>query len=248
MRTWRLPERTVTPPPPAGDLLGAFLAAIAVFFVVIVTGSAFWGFALSPLTWYVARASGIVLFVITWLMMVSGLGMTTRLLPRSLGRSLVLSVHAWTFHLWYGFLLLHVVSIALDPTVDYGARELLVPFTDTTGEPWVGLGIVAAQLLLVVGGSALLRQVFGFAIWRALHYLAVPGFVAGLAHGIGAGSDSGHPLVRMLYLAAGASVLFLGIYRVLRRDARDQAREARLPPVRVADIARARPDNWHMRP
>jgi sulfoxide reductase heme-binding subunit YedZ len=244
MRAWPLPRRTVEPPPAAGDLLVAFLVATAVFFTVIVVASAYLDFALSPLTWYVSRASGLVLYIASWLTVVTGLAMTTRLVRRDGVRALLLSAHAYAFHLWYGFLLLHVVSIAIDPYVGYGAQQLLVPFADGGGEPWIGLGIVAAQLMLVVGGSALLRRLLGYPVWRALHMLSFPAFAMGLAHGYGAGTDSGNILAVTLYITTAASVVFLTVYRLLRLNAREMAKAERQSHARKIVSVRVSSDHW----
>ncbi len=244
MRAWPLPRRTVEPPPAAGDLLAAFLVATAVFFTVMVVAAAYWGFALSPLTWYVSRASGLVLYIASWLTVITGLMMTTRLVRQDGSRSLLLSAHTYAFHLWYGFLLLHIVSIAIDPYVGFGTQQLLVPFADGSGEPWIGLGIVSSQLMLVVGGSALLRRLLGYPVWRALHMLSFPAFAIGLAHGYGAGTDSGNILVIVLYLTTGASVVFLTVYRLLRQDAREVAKAERQPRTREVVSSRVPLYNW----
>ena len=49
----------------------------------LAAGAAAGGTSLSPLTWYLARASGLTLYLLLWLSVVSGLAMTTKL-PRAL--------------------------------------------------------------------------------------------------------------------------------------------------------------------
>lgn len=55
----------------------------------------------------------------------------------------------------------------------------------------------------------------GEADWKAVHWLSLPGFIAGLAHGILTGTDSQWLPVTILYLVTGAWVLTLMIFRAI---------------------------------
>jgi sulfoxide reductase heme-binding subunit YedZ len=210
-----LPERTVAPPEVDGALAGALLAGGGLVIAAMVAGSLLFGWSPSPLTWYIARASGLVLYLVSWLTMLFGLGLTTRLANSAIGRGLAYSLHAWAFHLWYGFLALHMLSLAIDPTQNFGPRELLVPFASDVRQPWTGLGVLAAELTVLLGASFAARRVVGFRAWRALHWLAFPVFAIGLAHGVGAGTDSANPGVLLLYLVTAGTVVFATTYRLL---------------------------------
>jgi sulfoxide reductase heme-binding subunit YedZ len=210
-----LPSRTVAPPEVEGALASGLLASGGIVIAAMIVASLLLDWSPSPLTWYIARASGLMLYLVSWLAMLLGLGLTTRLANGPLGRGLAVSLHAWTFHLWYGFLTLHMLSLAIDPTQEFGARELLVPFASDIRQPWTGLGVLAAELTVVVGASFAVRRVLGFRAWRVLHLLAFPVFAIGLAHGVGAGTDSGNPGVLLLYLVTAGTVVFATSYRLL---------------------------------
>src|SRR5690606_22691689 len=107
--------------------------------------------SVSPLTWYLARGSGITLYLLSWFLVASGLGGMSRLFGQTGARGVVMSVHAYAFHLWYGMLALHVVSLMADSTLRFGLVESLVPFRSPWREPWTGLGVIAAELGLLVG-------------------------------------------------------------------------------------------------
>jgi methionine sulfoxide reductase heme-binding subunit len=221
-----LPGRTVTPPEIDGALAGGLLASGGIVIAAMVVASLLLDWSPSPLTWYIARASGLVLYLITWLTMLLGLGLTTRLANGPLGRGLAASLHAYAFHLWYGFLTLHMLSLAIDPTQEFGARELLVPFASDVRQPWTGLGVLAAELTVVLGASFAVRRVAGFRAWRALHWLAFPVFAIGLAHGVGAGTDSDNPGMLLLYLVTAGTVVFATTYRLLTTGNRQVSRGA----------------------
>jgi sulfoxide reductase heme-binding subunit YedZ len=215
-----LPRRTVDPPEVDGALAGALLVSGGAVITGMLLASVLFGWSPSPASWYIARASGLTLYLLTWFNLLTGLGLTTRLMNDTGGRAVVYSVHAYAFHLWYGFLTLHVLSLAIDPTEDFGARELLVPFASGVREPWTGLGVIAAELTVVIGASFGARRLIGFRAWRAMHWLTFPVFAIGLAHGIGAGTDSSSLAIQLLYLGTAASVIFLATYRILRRRER----------------------------
>jgi len=70
----------------------------------------------------------------------------------------------------------------------------------------------------------------GHITWRRFHYLSFVVFALSLSHGLMSGTDSTAPWVPGLYLASGASVLFLTIYRVLVMAAKLTPRRAPARP------------------
>jgi predicted ferric reductase len=252
-----LPSPTVSPPAPAGDLPFWLLLALVWTFIVLCVGSWLGAFSLSPATWYIARSSGLVLFGLSWVLMVSGLSTTTKMLDSVWGRHLQYSVHTYALQLWCGFLLLHVASLLVDPTVSLGPVSMVVPWTSGIREPWTGFGVLAAEIMIVIGGSAWLRRWLGYALWRALHWLSFPVFVLGLLHGLGSGSDAANGPVRVMYLLAASTALFMACYRVVRGRARHHDRLSRHPSTasvasragrydqvadRLGSVERIRPD------
>jgi hypothetical protein len=177
----------------------------------------------SPVTWYLTRSAAIVLYLLLWLAVVTGLGLTTDLLAGMSRRSAMFSIHAFAVELAYGFLALHLLSLAADPTVRFGPRELLVPFATRWHEPWTGLGVIAAGLTVIIGASFSAKRVIGQCVWRALHGLTFPLYALALAHGIGAGSDAPSLWLQAVYLATAAVVLLCTLYRLLRRGSRPRS-------------------------
>jgi sulfoxide reductase heme-binding subunit YedZ len=160
------------------------------------------------------------LYLLLWLSTLLGLGLTTTLLDRFGGRAVIYSLHRFATSLAYGFLALHLLSLAADPSVPFGPAALLVPFAAPWREPWTGFGVLAGELSVVIGASFGLRRLTGYRVWRALHWLTFPLFGLGLAHGFGAGTDSGTPWARAIYLLTGLSVVWLAGYRAARGPAR----------------------------
>jgi predicted ferric reductase len=191
----------------------------------------------SPVTWYLARAAGIVLYLLVWVAVVTGLGLTTGLLDRWPGRGVAFSLHAFATSLTYGFLAQHLLSLAADTTVRFTPHALLVPLASGWREPWTGFGVLAAALTIVIGVSFALKRVIGQRAWRALHWLTFPLYALALLHGIGAGSDTGAPWMTALYLATASTVVLFASYRLLRGGARTRVAGSSAERTRRATVS-----------
>lgn len=213
----------VTPPEPAHRYRVLAFAAVVLAELTLVVWNRVTGHDLSPLTWYLARSSGITLYLLFWLVVVLGLGLTTSALDRLGGRAVIYSLHRFVTELAYAALGLHMGSLALDRFVPFTALDLLVPFHAMNGDLAVGLGVLSAWGLVIVGISFSLRRWIGYRFWRTLHAAAFPLYIAGLAHGIGAGTDSSSSFVLALYAGTLAVVCFLASYRLLRGKQRGGA-------------------------
>lgn len=169
------------------------------------------------LPWIVARATGLGAFLaLTGLLM---LGMRYRRPARRGARVIhpetLLRLHAALAAATLALLGAHIVSLLADRWAGVTAESLLVPFTAHYRPGPVAAGTLAAQLLLVVFGTAALAGRPGVrARWAPLHKLAYPAFGLAWAHGLMAGSDSRALLV--LYVVAGIAVLGAALPRLFR--------------------------------
>ncbi len=194
--------------------LGVLAVALGLAALLVLLGLI--GLSPSPLTWYLARASGLTLYLLLWLSLVSGLGLTTRLLDLLGGRRVVWELHSLATELAYSFLALHVLSLAADPSVPLGATGVLLMSQTSVRQPWTDIGIVTAYGFIVVAASFSLRRFIGRAAWRALHYVTFPLWAMALSHGLGAGSDATRPWAILLYATTTGLVAFLGSIRLLQ--------------------------------
>lgn len=202
-------------PEPAGRLSSGLLLLTPLAFIVLVIASALLDRSLSPLSWYLARATGIMLYLLFWGSVMAGLLLTTRIAGRAINRSSLLSLHAYFNHLAYAFLAGHLFSLIVDPYVRFSVIELVAPFKAPTVEPWTGFGVIAMYLFFVVVATASFRRYIPYRVWRFLHVLAFPMYALSLVHSIKAGSDSGSTVMIALYATTAALVFALSLWRAL---------------------------------
>ncbi len=203
----RLPEQ-------AGGLASALFLAVPLTFAAMIGYSSITGRSLSPLTWYLARATGITLYLLFWGVVITGLLLTTRIFDRMVAKATLLSVHTYLARLAYALLTAHLLSLIVDQHLPFSIEHLLVPFEGPAREPWTGFGVLAMYTFIVVVASASFRRYIPYPVWRFLHVLAFPMYALSLLHGIGSGSSSSALLMQAVYLLTGAGVVVLCLVRV----------------------------------
>jgi hypothetical protein len=116
---------------------------------------------------------------------------------------------------------IHIVTIAIDSYLPFSLASLVVPFTSSYRPVWVGLGIVAAELLLALAVTNRLRnRGLSYRTWRRAHYLNFAVWGAATLHGVGSGTDRSTTWLLAIEAAAVASVLALTVKRIWPRAGR----------------------------
>lgn len=167
-----------------------------------------------PTFWFIARASGLTSYILLTASVLAGLVLKTRPF-RSLKPAQVTDIHRFLALLGLGTLALHGVTLVLDSAVEIPLAALLVPGLSPYEPLWVGIGVLAAELMVVVYASFSQRKRIGARTWRRLHYATYAVFAGATAHGLLAGTDSGRPWALALYLLAVGSVAAATAFRVL---------------------------------
>lgn len=168
-----------------------------------------------PTFWIIARSSGLVAYGLLTASVLAGLVLKARPFGKALKPSSVTDVHRFLALLGLGALAVHGTSLVLDSTVDISAIALLVPGLVPYRPLWTSLGVVAAELTVLVYASYSQRKRIGVKAWRALHWVTYAVFALATVHGIAAGSDTSRPWALPLYGAAVGAVLAAAAWRVL---------------------------------
>ena len=167
--------------------------------------------------WYAARAAGVVAYVLLTAAVLLGTLLSGRARSRRWPAFAITDVHRFVAVLAGWFVALHVATVLLDSVVPFSLVQVLVPGASSYRPLWVGLGTVAAELLVATGLTNVFRQELGFRLWRRAHYLTFAVWLAAAAHGIGAGTDAPAPWLRLLYVVSVSGAAAAVAWRVARR-------------------------------
>jgi sulfoxide reductase heme-binding subunit YedZ len=176
--------------------------------------------------WYGARAAGMMAYLLATASVLFGMGITTRMGGRFLGKANIADTHRSLSLLSLVAIGAHTLFLALDSYAKFGPVDLFVPLATWYKPAWTGLGIIAAYLAVAVYASFYLRSLIGYKAWRTFHYAAFAVFVLGTFHGLFAGSDAGTAWALAIYGSSTAAVLSMFAYRMSTRRVAGPAREA----------------------
>lgn len=168
-----------------------------------------------PTFWLLARSSGITAYALLTLSVLAGLAVKSRPFGKRVRPAAQTDTHRTLAMLGLGALVVHAVSLTLDQTVHTPVWALVVPFTSTYRPLAVTIGVLAAELMVIVYASFALRHRIGQRNWRRLHWATYAIFGGATAHGLMAGTDASRPWAFALYLGATGSVVAATAWRAL---------------------------------
>ena len=179
------------------------------------------------LLWYTTRGAGAVSLILLSAVVVLGVLSTLRLQSARWPRFLTTGLHRNLGLLTVVFLALHLVTAVVDPFTHLGWLAAVIPFSSYYRTLWLGLGVIAFELLLAVVITSLVRSFIGHGAWRTIHWLAYGSWPIAVIHGLGTGTDVWSAWFFVLTSACVASVVFAVGYRVLT-GSRDPLATARV--------------------
>ena len=185
--------------------------------------------AVAKLTWYAARASGLVTWALVTASVLWGLALSTRLIRRRGAPAWTLDMHRFLGTLSLVFLAVHVLALWSDSYVYFGARELLVPMGSRWRPGAVTWGVVAAYLLVAIQLTSWALRVIPRRLWRAVHLTSFPLFAASTLHGFTAGTDNHNIVVQWAALTGTFMLLAIATVRITStaRSSRRTSRRSR---------------------
>jgi predicted ferric reductase len=164
------------------------------------------------LWWYVTRAAGIIAYLLLWFSMVWGLGVSSKIFDKLLERLFTYDFHEFISLLAMGFMLLHIIVLALDRYLPYSTAQILIPFLSPYRPLWVGIGVLGFYISVLVTVTFYLRGRIGSGTFRAIHTLSLLGYLGVTLHGLFAGTDAALPAMKLVYAGTSLVVIFLTIY------------------------------------
>jgi methionine sulfoxide reductase heme-binding subunit len=139
--------------------------------------------------WYLTRSTGTTALILLTLSVVLGVIDVQRYTTQRLPRFVIDGMHRTVSLLAVVFLVVHIVTAALDSFASIPLIDAIVPFAGSYRPIWLGLGAASFDLLLAVVITSLARRWLGYRTWRLTHWLAYASWPIALLHSLGTGSD-----------------------------------------------------------
>jgi hypothetical protein len=168
----------------------------------------------TKMLWYVTRGTGAIALLLLTAAVALGVAATARWHGQRLSRTVVSGLHRNVTLLALVFVVVHVVTTVADGFAPIGLQDAVLPFVSPYRPVWLGLGVVAFDLLLAVIITSLLRARLGFRVWRAVHWLAYASWPVALVHALGTGSDAHAGWLPVLGLACTGVLVAAAVWRV----------------------------------
>jgi sulfoxide reductase heme-binding subunit YedZ len=175
--------------------------------------------------WYITRAAGLMGYFLIWLSTAWGLVVSTKILDRFVERAFTYDFHEYLSWLGLAFIGVHVVVLMADKYLPYSIWQVLIPFLSPYRPLWVGIGVIAFYLSLLVTITFYLKSKIGASAFRKIHYLSFIAYFGATLHGLYAGTDSVLPAANLLYKGTLLITLFLSVYWVIMFYFRRQEEE-----------------------
>jgi methionine sulfoxide reductase heme-binding subunit len=166
--------------------------------------------------WYIARATGILAFILFTIVVSLGLLMTSRALLKwkFLTMPQTLKLHNTLAILALVLVFIHAGALVFDEVMHLTVAEIFIPFLSNKNFQdisnlgvnvgfAIGLGTVAMYLAIVLVITSVLRgKIFSIKLWRLLHYTSFLAYITFVIHGYFAGSDSKYWWMKAIYIGS----------------------------------------------
>ena len=173
-----------------------------------------------PWIWYLARASGITSYILLFLLIVIGTGITSGYIFILFGPVVSWRIHRVTGITLIAFVATHFTMLALDSFMKFSFTDLLIPFYSAFKPLYLSLGIIGFYLFILIISTSIFFIISKYKAWRLIHYLTFPTFVALFIHGVYIGTDSNTLAMQIVYWSTGIIVGLTFIYRLIKIPSR----------------------------
>ncbi len=174
----------------------------------------------TQLMWYITRSAGLVAYLLLWFSTAWGLAVTSKIFDAILHRTFTYDFHQFISLLSIGFIVLHVGVLMADRYLPYSLAQVLMPFLSPYRPLWVGIGVIAFYLCLLVTITFYLRKRIGMRAFRWIHFSSMLAYLGALVHSFFAGTDSSLPAAQWMYAISFLVVVFLTAYWLIVAGAR----------------------------
>ena len=182
--------------------------------------------------WYVARASGIVAWLLLTASVLWGIVLSTKAFPEHRRPAWLLDLHRWLGGLTLSFVGIHVLALIADNYTNFTLVDVTIPFASTWKPGPVALGVVAAWTLVAVELTSLAMKRLPRRVWHAIHLLSYATFLLTSLHAAFAGTDRSQILYQTTAAISIAMVGWATIYRITHKKPARAVATGQIAPSR----------------
>lgn len=186
---------------------------------------------MNELFWYLSRGTGVIALLALSAALALGILARSGRDVVGWGRFGANEVHRTTSGTATALVAVHVLTLLLDTESGVSLLHALVPFTGSYEPFGVGLGVLALDVLVLLGVTGVLRHRIGPRAFRAVHWSAYALWPLAVGHFLVSGSDAGAWWAVTALVASGTTVLAAVAWRLT------ESFSVRSRPVRSADGA-----------
>lgn len=159
----------------------------------------------APLAWYFSRATGIIAYILLWLVIFLGLSFRNPLLKKFVAPIYKLDMHIFLSLLATAFVFVHGLVLIFDDFINASLTDIFVPFVadpevmNTNAIAW---GIIAFYILIILILTSIFRTRLPQKLWRWLHFLHVGVFILVVVHVLMIGTDFQAGIARTIFIGS----------------------------------------------
>jgi len=172
-----------------------------------------------PWKWYIARASGIISYLLLFLLMMTGIGLTTGYIYSIFGPIIAWRIHRTISISLVAFILIHILTLLFDEFIGFSVADILIPFYSDYSPIYLSLGIIGFYLFTIITLTSIFLIVKKYKFWRFLHYLTFPTFIMLFIHGVFIGTDTNLLPMQIMYWSTGIITGLAFLYRLFKPQA-----------------------------
>lgn len=194
-------------------ILVFLITVLVIYIVVSILVNVVPANQIISLPWYITRASALTAFILMFLVVFLGTGMTTGFIY-----GLINPTRAWTIHKYLSLTMtimvfMHAGALLFDKFIRLSLSDILIPFASSYQTFFISLGILGFYILLAIILTSIFLRVKMPRFWRSTHYWVYPLFALALIHGLFMGTDSPKGIMQFVYWVTGGIFVILFIYR-----------------------------------
>ena len=182
----------------------------------------------TPWPWYIARASGLVGFVLLYLSIFLGLTIRVSFLRKIFAPLYAMQGHCWIAFQATLFALIHGVVLIFDKFLNFKLVEVFIPYASHYKPGLVALGTISFYLMVILTASSYGRKYISPKLWRALHFLNIFLYIFVIAHAYLLGTDLQNPIFRNIFVYANIFLILIMFINMFSRIRDNIARKNNL--------------------